>query len=312
MSSSTSSTQEANTSECQWNYDHEVKSDLTVKANVRTRRKREFTPNELKDENYWMKRSRNNEAAKRSRERRRMEERLLEEQALHLLRENEKLKAALSAIHYPGVGKETSYDTSVDYTPVRESSQDSYVRTQVDFPAANRAPHYALPGRGSAYDAVPIPRTQSFSAASFPSVDNKHQRDRYLELNALSNGNVPCCSLPYENAQRKWGQSHEHSMMNFQSNSARFSLNKMMRGNQYPAGSSSNYAAHTRTSESHVEQRSSATEPETKCDQTAEKEPERVVTSPLLPHKLRYKINKARHGKERVDSTAGISRNLQE
>ncbi|KAK2823595.1 hypothetical protein Q7C36_020195 [Tachysurus vachellii] len=158
MSSSTScSTRDANTYECHWNCDHGFKCDFSVKANVPTRRKREFTPDELKDDNYWMKRSRNNEAAKRSRERRRMEERLLEERTLHLLRENEKLKAALSAVSYRCVGKETSYDTFMDYAPVRELSQDSYLRTLVDFPGANCTPHYALSSRcdfSSAYDST--------------------------------------------------------------------------------------------------------------------------------------------------------------
>uniref|UniRef100_A0AAY4B584 BZIP domain-containing protein n=1 Tax=Denticeps clupeoides TaxID=299321 RepID=A0AAY4B584_9TELE len=63
------------------------------------RKKREFTPEEDKDVNYWLRRSRNNEAAKRSRQRRRVGELLLESRALELLRENERLRAALSAAH---------------------------------------------------------------------------------------------------------------------------------------------------------------------------------------------------------------------
>lgn len=69
-------------------------------ANTGTRRKREFTPDELKDSNYWLKRNRNNEAAKKSRQRKRMEEHLLETRAVELQRENDKLKAALSAVHH--------------------------------------------------------------------------------------------------------------------------------------------------------------------------------------------------------------------
>lgn len=69
-----------------------------IKANVGTRRKREFIPEEQKDGNYWFKRNRNNEAAKRSRQRKRMEEYLLETRAVQLLHENEKLKAVLSSV----------------------------------------------------------------------------------------------------------------------------------------------------------------------------------------------------------------------
>lgn len=72
----------------------------THRTNTGTRRKREFTPDELKDSNYWLKRNRNNEAAKKSRQRKRMEEHLLETRAVELQRENDKLKAALSAVHH--------------------------------------------------------------------------------------------------------------------------------------------------------------------------------------------------------------------
>ncbi|KAJ8261518.1 hypothetical protein COCON_G00172410 [Conger conger] len=64
------------------------------------RRKKELTPVEQKDSSYWIKRRRNNEAARRSRQRRRTEEILLETRAVELLRENEKLKATLSAVQY--------------------------------------------------------------------------------------------------------------------------------------------------------------------------------------------------------------------
>lgn len=50
---------------------------------------------------YWLRRRRNNEAARRCRERRRMEEILLELHATELLRENQRLRAALCAL-YPG------------------------------------------------------------------------------------------------------------------------------------------------------------------------------------------------------------------
>ncbi|MBN3318344.1 NFIL3 protein, partial [Atractosteus spatula] len=77
-----------------------LKSHSTTGGDSGSRRKREFTPDDQKDSTYWVKRRRNNEAARRSRQRRRMEEFLLETRAVELLRENEKLKAALSAVRY--------------------------------------------------------------------------------------------------------------------------------------------------------------------------------------------------------------------
>ncbi|KAK6468729.1 nuclear factor interleukin-3-regulated protein-like [Huso huso] len=64
------------------------------------RRKREFTPNEKKDEGYWDKRRKNNEAAKRSREKRRVNDMVLENRILALLEENARLKAELLAIKF--------------------------------------------------------------------------------------------------------------------------------------------------------------------------------------------------------------------
>lgn len=62
------------------------------------RRKREFTPEEKKDALYWEKRRKNNEAAKRSREKRRMNDYVLETHLMALKEENARLSAELMAI----------------------------------------------------------------------------------------------------------------------------------------------------------------------------------------------------------------------
>lgn len=62
------------------------------------RRKREFIPEEKKDALYWEKRLKNNEAAKRSREKRRMNDYVLETHLMALKEENAKLNAELMAI----------------------------------------------------------------------------------------------------------------------------------------------------------------------------------------------------------------------
>lgn len=63
-----------------------------------TRRKREFIQEEKKDECYWEKRRKNNEAAKRSREKRRVNDMVLEQRVLGLLEENARLRAELLAL----------------------------------------------------------------------------------------------------------------------------------------------------------------------------------------------------------------------
>ncbi|XP_039107508.1 NFIL3 like protein [Hyaena hyaena] len=67
------------------------------------RRQREFTPEEKKDTVYWEKRRKNNEAAKRSREKRRLNDAALEGQLALLLEENAALRAELWALRH-GLG----------------------------------------------------------------------------------------------------------------------------------------------------------------------------------------------------------------
>lgn len=62
------------------------------------RRKREFIPEEMKDDLYWEKRRKNNEAAKRSREKRKMNDHVLESHLETLKEENARLSAELTAI----------------------------------------------------------------------------------------------------------------------------------------------------------------------------------------------------------------------
>ncbi|XP_040041090.1 uncharacterized protein LOC120824367 [Gasterosteus aculeatus] len=63
-----------------------------------SRRKREFIPEEKKDAQYWEKRHKNNEAAKRSREKRRLNDHVLESHLMALKEENSRLAAELMAI----------------------------------------------------------------------------------------------------------------------------------------------------------------------------------------------------------------------
>ncbi|XP_071393439.1 nuclear factor, interleukin 3 regulated, member 5 [Centroberyx affinis] len=65
------------------------------KPNMSSRRKREFISDEKKDASYWEKRRKNNEAAKRSREKRRLNDMVLENRVMALNEENVRLKTEL-------------------------------------------------------------------------------------------------------------------------------------------------------------------------------------------------------------------------
>lgn len=64
------------------------------------RRQREFLPEEKKDTVYWEKRRKNNEAAKRSREKRRLNDAALEGRLAAVLQENALLRAELRALKH--------------------------------------------------------------------------------------------------------------------------------------------------------------------------------------------------------------------
>lgn len=71
---------------------------LSFKPKTTCRRKREFIPEEKKDHQYWERRRKNNEAAKRSREKRRINDMVLENKLLALGEENASLKAELLSL----------------------------------------------------------------------------------------------------------------------------------------------------------------------------------------------------------------------
>lgn len=73
-------------------------SAVPFKGKSRCRRKREFIPEEKKDTVYWERRRKNNEAAKRSREKRRINDLVLENKLMALGEENASLKAELLSL----------------------------------------------------------------------------------------------------------------------------------------------------------------------------------------------------------------------
>ncbi|XP_075219515.1 nuclear factor interleukin-3-regulated vrille isoform X2 [Lycorma delicatula] len=77
---------------------YDITSQLQRKELFSQRKQREFIPDNKKDESYWDRRRRNNEAAKRSREKRRFNDMILEQRVVELSKENHLLKAQLAAI----------------------------------------------------------------------------------------------------------------------------------------------------------------------------------------------------------------------
>jgi len=75
------------------------------------RKQREFIPDQEKDDTYWDRRRRNNEAAKRSREKRRVNDMMLESRVMELTKENNLLRAQLEAVydHYAVVSRNTGF-----------------------------------------------------------------------------------------------------------------------------------------------------------------------------------------------------------
>ena len=63
------------------------------------RKQREFIPDQEKDDTYWDRRRRNNEAAKRSREKRRVNDMMLESRVMELTKENNLLRAQLEQVY---------------------------------------------------------------------------------------------------------------------------------------------------------------------------------------------------------------------
>lgn len=98
------------------------------------RRKREFIPHDKKDEGYWDKRRKNNEAAKRSREKRRVNDMVLESRVLALLEENARLRAELLALKFRfGLVKDPSNApilplTTASHPPTQSLTPHSYLQ----------------------------------------------------------------------------------------------------------------------------------------------------------------------------------------
>ncbi|XP_062310737.1 nuclear factor, interleukin 3 regulated, member 6 [Osmerus eperlanus] len=127
------------------------------------RRKREFIPHEKKDDGYWDKRKKNNEAAKRSREKRRVNDMVLENRVLALMEENARLRAELLALKFRcGLVKDPS---NAPVPPLTSPPTPC--------PPQPLAPQYYLPRAEAGIARAPVthPTTQGGQFSARPSRD---------------------------------------------------------------------------------------------------------------------------------------------
>ncbi|RXM92611.1 Nuclear factor interleukin-3-regulated protein [Acipenser ruthenus] len=130
---------------------------LKSKPSMSCRRKREFISDEKKDASYWEKRRKNNEAAKRSREKRRLNDVVLEKRVLALNEENLKLRFGLiSASSYVEKSQQLSASSIDRYFSSSGYSSGSRVVLHSDSSEAEQSSQ----GRGIA----PLAKSKAFGA----------------------------------------------------------------------------------------------------------------------------------------------------
>ncbi|KAF4107895.1 hypothetical protein G5714_010654 [Onychostoma macrolepis] len=264
----------------------------SLRANSATRRKRQFTPDEQKDSNYWLKRTRNNEAAKRSRQRKRMEEHLLESRAVTLQRENDKLKAALSAVHHHSTAQSNPMDAAFGF-PLGLPN-DCY-------PRSFAVPTTVLPLRSlphcpfSGCCGTICPETNLFRSvfdlASYPVLKNsandnttKSPRisllDGYHPMGRYSHGTNACTSGAYvRNRVFANGNDSAQTMRELPEDRNALAYN--------PKTSSSDPAQNYARQPGPIGGETQTNAAERTCQHQA------TTQSVLLPHKLRYKVGNA-------------------
>lgn len=156
------------------------------------RRKREFIPDERKDEGYWDKRRKNNEAAKRSREKRRANDMVLERRILGLLEENAQLRAELLALKFRfGLVKDPSNVTilplAASLCPHPTPSSTHYYQSHADGP-----PYSNTQPSTSSHHMQPLPPQQSSeSGLRGARTPSNHRAGSVSEESGIS---TSCCS----------------------------------------------------------------------------------------------------------------------
>lgn len=161
--------------------EEEHESEESSLRGIGLRRKREFTPDEKKDASYWEKRRKNNEAAKRSREKRRANDYMLETRLVALSEENAALRAEVLALKLrcglltsspPYTGHQRSFLQMHSYIPPnpnalqdRELYWDRRNQEPSQMPGYQRGPVAVAPHPGSNFlptRSLPISRAYPY------------------------------------------------------------------------------------------------------------------------------------------------------
>lgn len=271
----------------------------SLRANSATRRKRQFTPDEQKDGNYWLKRTRNNEAAKRSRQRKRMEEHHLESRAVALQRENDKLKAALSAVHH--------HHSTAQRNPMDAAFGFPLGLPNDCYPRSLAVPTTVLPLRSlphcpfSGCCGAICPETNLFRSvfdfASYPVLKNSANNnttksprisllDGYHPMGRYSHGTNVCTSGAYAR-NRVFANGNDSVQTMHELPEDRNALANPSRGYN-PNASSSDAAQNCARQPGPIGDETQTNAAERTCQR------QETTQSVLLPHKLRYKVGNAR------------------
>jgi vrille protein len=142
------------------------------------RKQREFIPENKKDDSYWDRRRRNNEAAKRSREKRRLNDMLLETRVLELTKDNHILQAQLSAI-YEKYG-------------IRGETMISMERVLATLPTNDQVLNFTKKRVGSTCSGgmgSPSPSPLSFQSLALPLMNNNNNNNNNNSSSSNNNNN---------------------------------------------------------------------------------------------------------------------------
>ncbi|XP_055884328.1 uncharacterized protein LOC106059678 isoform X2 [Biomphalaria glabrata] len=139
------------------NSDSDSSSAFGVEGN---RRYREFVPEEQKDSQYWEKRRKNNEAARRSREKRRIHDRVLEGRINILEDDNSKLRRELLAL-------KRKFNLPDEQAGVEDSMDDEPV-TQKGNLSPHHVPNNGIPSHTSPVGGAPKPPGHAHMPYSSP------------------------------------------------------------------------------------------------------------------------------------------------
>ena len=184
----------------------------TPDMNRHQRKHREFIPESHKDESYWSKRRKNNEAAKRSREKRRLNDMAMGQRIAELTRENSKLKQELATIK-TSIGwpldkifvGQAEMKKETPHVPIQVASatqQALQVAPLQEMPEQHSCPPVPLQVQ---FNNLPMlmPSQQSvFSPPAFLSpIHQQHQQYQQLQQHTGGSSPKPSAIAAYTNSQ---------------------------------------------------------------------------------------------------------------